>query len=158
MRTSTVARLVYLRSCSFPEFARFQGDIAPGEYGAGRVKLDDLRDIVIKKSGDDKIHFHIAKGQNRGEYTMFRTDGPNWLAVRHKDRPEYFKKRKKYRNKGEVPSEAWTSSKWIGEEKKDGAGTIAVLDKNKGISYISAREPAGGLPIHRTWNVSSGGG
>lgn len=146
-------RLLIQQPTHRAEYASWQGTIPEGEYGAGEVTLDELQDIVIKSSDNDKIHFFMPKGNNPGEFTMFRKDGANWLAVKHKPRAEYFERRQKYRNKGEVPPEAWTSRTWIAEEKKDGAGTIAVLDKNKGISFISARESISGLPIHRTWNV-----
>ena len=83
------------------EYARFEGVIPPGQYGAGPVMVWDIghyRNLLEEKAPDEarsmtdaleQGHLEIyLKGQKLcGAFALFRTKGrdPRWLLVKMKD-------------------------------------------------------------------------
>jgi bifunctional non-homologous end joining protein LigD len=78
------------------EYAKFEGKIPKGEYGAGKVKIWDtgsyrnIRKISIKESYEaGQIEVYLKGTILKGNYALIRTkfnDNPkNWLMVKMRD-------------------------------------------------------------------------
>jgi len=63
-----------------PGYSNFSGVIEKG-YGAGTVQLFRHGDAEVLYSRPDQIRFVTHDGEPE-EYTMVKTDGPNWLLLR----------------------------------------------------------------------------
>jgi len=64
------------------EYAAFEGEIPPGEYGAGLVKIWDRGTYEREKWTDDEVKVVLHGARARGRYVLFRTDGRNWMIHR----------------------------------------------------------------------------
>ena len=64
------------------EYAAFEGEIPPGEYGAGLVKIWDRGTYECEKWTDDEVKVVLHGARARGRYVLFRTDGRNWMIHR----------------------------------------------------------------------------
>lgn len=79
-----------------PEYAKFEGRIPKGEYGAGTVRIWDrgsyrnLRDASMKKSlRDGMIEIGLKGKKLRGGYALRRIakgKKPRWLLIKMKDK------------------------------------------------------------------------
>lgn len=67
------------------EYARFEGTIPAGEYGAGTVSIFDTGRYDTEKFDDDEIIVVLHGTRITGRYALIRTDGDQWLAHRMKD-------------------------------------------------------------------------
>jgi len=52
------------------EYADFEGVIPEGEYGAGRVKIWDSGEYVLKERFDRKVKFEVYGEKMRGGYEL----------------------------------------------------------------------------------------
>ncbi len=64
------------------EYATFEGEIPPGEYGAGRVEIWDQGTYECEKWTDREIKVVLHGRRVWGRYVLFRTDGDRWLIHR----------------------------------------------------------------------------
>jgi bifunctional non-homologous end joining protein LigD len=78
------------------EYAKFEGRIPKGEYGAGKVKIWDkgsyrnIRSVSLKKSyTDGQIEVSLNGNILKGKYALIRTkfnDNPkNWLLIKMRE-------------------------------------------------------------------------
>lgn len=71
-------------------FGGFEGEIPPGEYGAGIIRIWDRGFYTPIKWTDDSIEFSVDATRVSGEYALwrFRKRGENaWLLTKKKDSP-----------------------------------------------------------------------
>ena len=66
----------------------FQGDIAEGSYGAGRVEIWDRGEYELQQQEPDLLTFELDGDRLRGEYALVHTDAANWLLLRRKERQQ----------------------------------------------------------------------
>ena len=67
-------------------YAKFEGTIPEGQYGAGTVEIWDKGFYTLKEKTEDKIIFELKGEKLKGTYCLIRFKGDkNWL---------FFKKRK----------------------------------------------------------------
>jgi bifunctional non-homologous end joining protein LigD len=66
----------------------FQGDIAEGSYGAGRVEIWDKGEYRLQQQQPDLLTFELHGDRLRGEYALVHTDAANWLLLRRKERQQ----------------------------------------------------------------------
>ena len=64
------------------EYATFEGEIPPGEYGGGLVKIWDRGTYECEKWTDDEVKVVLHGARAQGRYVLFRTDGKNWMIHR----------------------------------------------------------------------------
>ena len=67
-------------------YAKFEGTIPEGQYGAGKVEIWDNGIYELKKWEKDKIEFILKGKKLKGEYVLikFKTPGDkkNWLLFK----------------------------------------------------------------------------
>jgi len=71
------------------DYAKFEGTIPKGEYGAGKVKIWDSGSYEPIKFGKDSIEINIHGKKLKGIYHLFRfkSAGPkNWLFFKSKEK------------------------------------------------------------------------
>lgn len=67
------------------EYAKFQGEIPKGQYGAGTVKIWDNGTYELVEKTDDKIVAKMNGKKLKGEYVLLRfkkAGEKNWLFFR----------------------------------------------------------------------------
>jgi bifunctional non-homologous end joining protein LigD len=65
------------------EYMTFEGEIPPGEYGAGTVRIWDSGTYELEKWRDDEIIFSFEGERLGGRYVLFRAGGPkDWMIHR----------------------------------------------------------------------------
>ncbi len=110
------------------EYMEFEGEIPPGEYGAGTVKIWDRGTYEAEKWEDGKIVFSLAGERLRGRYALFRTGGEKDWMIHRMDPPE---ERRDPFPEAVVPMLAKLSGLpasdegWAAEVKWDGVRAIA---------------------------------
>jgi bifunctional non-homologous end joining protein LigD len=71
------------------EYIDFEGTIARGEYGAGRVAVWDRGPYEIVEKERDKIVFFLEGEKLRGNFALIRLKnsrtGKDWLLIKQKD-------------------------------------------------------------------------
>ena len=69
------------------EYADFEGDIAEGEYGAGKVEIWDKGTYELIDRKPKKIVFELHGEKLKGKYTLiqFGKQEQNWLLFRTKE-------------------------------------------------------------------------
>ena len=60
----------------------FEGEIPQGEYGGGKVTQWDAGTYVAEKWEDRKVVITLDGGKVEGRYSLFQTDGKNWMIHR----------------------------------------------------------------------------
>ena len=70
------------------EYAGFEGDIAAGEYGGGRVRIWDRGTYETEKWSDREVKVVLHGTRVDGRYVLFRTGGKNWMVHRMDPRPD----------------------------------------------------------------------
>lgn len=66
-------------------YAKFQGIIPKGQYGAGTVKIWDKGNLIVKKWEKNKIEFKVHGKKLQGEYVLVRFkkgEENNWLLIK----------------------------------------------------------------------------
>ncbi|MBO0820290.1 MAG: non-homologous end-joining DNA ligase [Nocardiopsaceae bacterium] len=66
------------------EYARFQGDIPRGQYGAGRVIIWDHGTYEADKWTGREVKVTLHGQRLHGGYVLFATDGKNWMIHRER--------------------------------------------------------------------------
>jgi len=132
------------------DYMNWEGTIPKGEYGAGSVKLYDKQPVVITQTDKDKLHIHIPKGPNSGNFTIFKTNDDKWLAVKNKELPRTWESRPDYkkatRDLADMPEDLYMASR-----KYDGAHFIADFT-DKGVALTSQNLGVSGSLIPREDN------
>ncbi|NMH97060.1 DNA polymerase ligase N-terminal domain-containing protein [Pseudonocardia acidicola] len=64
------------------DYASFEGEIPPGEYGAGRVEIWDRGTYDCEKWTDDEVKVVLHGHRAQGRYVLIHTDGNRWLIHR----------------------------------------------------------------------------
>jgi DNA ligase D-like protein (predicted 3'-phosphoesterase) len=69
------------------DYADFEGEIAEGEYGAGKVEIWDKGTYHLLSRKENKIVFELHGKRLKGKYTLvqFSKEKKNWLLFRAKD-------------------------------------------------------------------------
>lgn len=68
------------------DYAKFEGTIPEGEYGAGEVKIWDKGSFEVESRKVNKIIFKINGKKLKGKYVLVRFKPPkNWLFFKKKD-------------------------------------------------------------------------
>ena len=70
------------------EYAEFEGDIAEGEYGGGRVVLWDRGTYETEKWDDREVKVVLHGSRVEGRYVLFRTGDRAWMMHRMSPPPE----------------------------------------------------------------------
>jgi bifunctional non-homologous end joining protein LigD len=60
----------------------FEGEIPPGEYGAGEVRVWDRGTYEAEKFEPAKVVFVLSGERVRGRYALFQTRGKDWMIHR----------------------------------------------------------------------------
>lgn len=66
------------------EYADFEGEIAEGEYGAGKVEIWDAGDYELLERADDVIRFDLQGQRLSGPWKLIHTNYPpgnQWLLI-----------------------------------------------------------------------------
>jgi len=69
-------------------FGDFEGEIPPGQYGAGKVRIWDRGRYEASRWDSERITFELHGGILNGTYTLLRfrrAGAQRWLLFRHKD-------------------------------------------------------------------------
>jgi len=69
------------------EYASFEGEIPPGQYGAGTVRIWDRGTYEAEKWTDDEIKVIVHGSRVSGRYVLIHLRNSRWLA-RTMDRPD----------------------------------------------------------------------
>lgn len=69
------------------DYAAFEGDIPPGEYGGGGVTIWDRGTYVTEEWKPGKVKVVLAGARVRGRYVLFRTGAKSWMIHRMEDAP-----------------------------------------------------------------------
>ncbi|WP_235557906.1 DNA polymerase ligase N-terminal domain-containing protein [Sphaerimonospora mesophila] len=64
------------------EYARFEGEIPRGEYGAGTMTIWDRGSYETEKWTDREVKVVLRGSRAVGRYVLFRTRGDNWMIHR----------------------------------------------------------------------------
>jgi bifunctional non-homologous end joining protein LigD len=72
------------------EYADFEGEIADGEYGGGRVLIWDRGRYETEKWTDREVKIVLHGSRVSGRYVLFRTGGRGWMIHRMSPSPEDF--------------------------------------------------------------------
>ncbi|MCD6403189.1 MAG: ATP-dependent DNA ligase [Candidatus Aenigmarchaeota archaeon] len=69
------------------EYANFEGEIPPGQYGAGKVLIWDRGEYELLERSQDKIIVYFHGNKLKGKYGLinFKKDGKHWLFFKIKD-------------------------------------------------------------------------
>lgn len=68
-------------------YAKFEGEIPEGQYGAGKVKIWDSGKLKVLENKKDKIEFELKGKRLSGKYVLVKTNYGNkpeksWLFMR----------------------------------------------------------------------------
>lgn len=64
------------------EYLDFEGEIPPGEYGSGQMKIWDRGTFDTEKWRPDEVIVVLNGARLSGRYVLFRTSGRNWMVHR----------------------------------------------------------------------------
>jgi len=70
------------------EYADFEGEIAEGEYGAGRVEIWDSGEYELLEESEGFLRFRLDGRRLRGRWKLIRMQwkpGENWLLQASRD-------------------------------------------------------------------------
>lgn len=62
-------------------YAKFEGNIPTGQYGAGEVKIYDSGTYELIKWSSDTIKFKLNGKKEKGKYTLHKTNGKQWIIM-----------------------------------------------------------------------------
>ena len=76
-------------------YAKFEGTIPEGEYGAGTVEIWDsgtyqsLKEMTMKGAlRKGRVEIYLTGKRIKGAYALIRFKGKNWLLIRMKKKPQ----------------------------------------------------------------------
>jgi bifunctional non-homologous end joining protein LigD len=72
------------------EYASFEGEIGPGEYGAGKVTIWDAGTYETEKWTDREVKVVLHGRRAQGRYVLFPTGPKNWMIHRMDPLPAGF--------------------------------------------------------------------
>jgi bifunctional non-homologous end joining protein LigD len=113
------------------EYLTFEGDIPPGQYGAGRMRVFDRGTYECHKFADDEVQVTLHGERVRGRYVLFRTRGDDWM-IHRMDPPDDPERR--VAPEGLRPMLATLTTKkpagpgWAWELKWDGIRALGYVD------------------------------
>lgn len=64
-------------------YMKFEGEIKEG-YGKGKVKVVDTGTYEKIEWGEDKIVFRLKGSEEKGTYSLIKTDGKKWIIIKKK--------------------------------------------------------------------------
>ena len=64
----------------------FEGDIAEGLYGAGKVEIWDKGEYELQQKEPDLLAFTLHGDRLQGKYALVHTSAENWLLLKRKER------------------------------------------------------------------------
>ena len=64
----------------------FEGDIAEGLHGAGKVEIWDKGEYELQQKETDLLSFTLHGDGLQGEYALVHTGAENWLLSKRKER------------------------------------------------------------------------
>lgn len=111
-------------------YAKFEGKIPEGEYGAGMSTIHDSGKYELIKWEKDTIKFKLNGKKEKGAYTLHKTDRKNWMIMRMKDEIN--------KEAGRSPWEIKLDIKYLADAIKEiqqtnpeeGAGYIKMYEEN----------------------------
>ncbi len=86
-RTKGIKRLAIQVPDHVRSYAKFEGEVPEGQYGAGKVKIWDKGKFHLIEKTKDKIEFELKGLKLKGKYVLVKTDygkepGKNWLFMK----------------------------------------------------------------------------
>ncbi len=78
-RTKGVKRLAISVSDHLLSYAKFQGTIPKGMYGAGTVKIWDSGNYKMIEKKKDRLVFELKGKKLKGKYCLIKFKEKNWL-------------------------------------------------------------------------------
>jgi len=82
--TSGVKRLAVAVDDHALDYIDFEGAIAEGQYGAGKVEIWDKGTFDLEKRTETTIAVVFHGGKLKGDYRLIRTKDKNWLIFKIK--------------------------------------------------------------------------
>lgn len=113
------------------EYAAFEGDIAHGEYGGGRVSMWDRGTYETLEWTERKIKVVLRGSRARGRYALFQTSDKHWMIHRMDPPPEGYEPLPALIQPmlavlhDELPSDP---GKWAYEVKWDGVRAVVYVE------------------------------
>ncbi len=115
------------------EYAAFEGTIAEGEYGGGKVTVWDHGTYRTEKWTDTEVKVVLDGERTHGHFALIHTDGKNWImhrmdsAARSDWLPPPAHIAPMLATPGTLPSSA-SDKEWAYEMKWDGVRAICQVD------------------------------
>jgi bifunctional non-homologous end joining protein LigD len=69
-------------------YAKFEGEIPTGQYGAGKMVIFDKGTYEKIKWASDTIKIKLNGKKEKGTYTLHKTDGKKWIIMVSSDKKE----------------------------------------------------------------------
>ena len=84
-----IRRLLIRQEDHDPYWLDFEGEIPPGEYGAGTLKIWDKGEYTLWSRKNNKVFVVEFKGKRlKGKYALVHTSGDNYLLLKMTDKGE----------------------------------------------------------------------
>ena len=114
------------------EYADFEGTIAAGEYGGGRVSIWDRGSYELETWSDREVKVVLHGDRTQGRFVLIHTDGKNWImhrmgAAAHPDWQPPQRVSPMLATPGALPPAA-QDRQWAFEMKWDGVRAICEVD------------------------------
>lgn len=119
------------------EYAEFEGEIAQGEYGGGRVTIWDRGTYETQKWSDREVMVVLHGSRIQGRYVLFRT-GKQWMVHRMDPAPEGYEPPPERiapmmaTLRDRLPSD---DEHWAYEMKWDGVRAVVYVDGGRPTAY-----------------------
>ena len=110
------------------EYARFQGEIPRGEYGAGTVTLWDLGTYEVLKWDEREVKVNLHGERVNGGFVLFATGGRNWMIHRERQ-PLPAALQPMLAAPGSPPARGLAA--WTVEFKWDGVRALAFIEAGR---------------------------
>jgi bifunctional non-homologous end joining protein LigD len=110
------------------EYARFQGEIPRGEYGAGTVTLWDHGTYEVLKWDEREVKVNLHGERVNGGFVLFATGGKNWMIHRERQ-PLPAALQPMLAAPGSPPARGLAA--WTVEFKWDGVRALAFIEAGR---------------------------
>lgn len=122
------------------EYAAFEGEIAQGEYGGGRVTIWDRGTYETQKWSDREVMVVLHGSRVQGRYVLFRTgtQGKQWMVHRMDPAPQGYEPPPERiapmmaTLRDELPAD---DDRWAYEMKWDGVRAVVYVDGGRPTAY-----------------------